>query len=296
MTKFTLTSYKSLNGALSAVKISEIIRLNGARTFIETGTYLGDTVSAMRDVFERIYSIELSAELHQQAIRRFANDKKVTLLLGDSSEKLREAARLSADPAAIFWLDAHWSGGNTARAIENTPIVSELKSIQSSQLIRSIVMIDDLRYFIDIPVGFDVHEANYGYPLLRELLKYVRELLPTHTPLISGDLLFIFPEQIYKGLEVSDAIQAINRLRLGDGDQGARRVDEAKVASAQGDERETIMALPETFKHSLNYGIGGDYLYWRGLVHENDGALESAKSDFQFARRCGVQIPPRNWE
>jgi hypothetical protein len=209
---------------------------------------------------------------------------------------LQEAARLSADPGAIFWLDAHWSGGNTARAIENTPIINELKSIQALQLERSIVMIDDLRFFINIPVGFDVHEANYGYPLLRDLIEQVRALWPTHVPLINGDMLFIFPKRYYASLEVSDVLRATNLLRCGEVDQQGRSALEAAVALAEDEEREMIMALPETFSHSLKYGIGGEYLYWRALIHEHDGAFASARADLQLARKCGIQIPSRHWE
>lgn len=294
--KLTLASYKATNGALSAAKMSQLAQLNRARTFIETGTYLGDTVSVMREVFDEVYSIELSEDLHRQAAERFAGDEKVILLLGNSSEKLREAVRMSADPSVIFWLDAHWSGGNTARAIENTPIVNELEAIQKHQLERSIVMIDDLRYFINIPKGFAVHEANYGYPLLHELLEHVRKLWPTHVPLVNGDVLFIFPEQIYAVLKISDVLWATNLMRVGEVDQEGIRALEATVASAEGEERETIMTLPETFRHSLNYGIGGEYLYWRALVHEHDSAFELARADYQLARKCGIHIPLRYWE
>lgn len=294
--KLTLGSYKAANGALCAAKMSQVVRLNGARTFIETGTYLGDTISAMREIFEKVYSIELSEDFHRQAVERFAGDEKITLLLGNSTERLQDAARLAADPDAIFWLDAHWSGGNTARATENTPIVNELKIIQSQHLERSIIMIDDLRYFIDIPTGFDVHEANYGYPLLRQLLDKVRELWPTHVPLINGDLLFILPEQIYTKIEISDVLRATNLMRCGVAGNQNRRALEAMVAAAEGEERAAIIALPETFKHSLNYGIGGDYIYWRGLVLEHDGLFDLAMTDFQLARKCGINVPLRHWE
>lgn len=294
--KLSLTNFKATNGALSADKISQIKLISGAHTFIETGTYLGDTVCAMREIFERVYSIELADELYQQALERFADDDGVTLLLGESSEKLHEAAKLAADRGAIFWLDAHWSGGNTARAIENTPIIRELKSIQSHQLDNSIVMIDDLRYFINIPKGFEVHEANYGYPLLRELLGQIRILWPRHISVINGDILFIFPQHIYENMELSSVLLATNDIRLDQSDQSRQRSLEAIIASAEGDERETILSFPNTFRHSLNYGIGGDYLYWSALIYENDGAFELARANFELARRCGVNVPTRHWE
>lgn len=296
--KLTLESYKAANGALNIAKMSEIVRLNQARTFIETGTYLGDTVSFMREIFDKVYSIELSEDLYGRAIERFAGDEKITLLMGDSSEKLHDAIALSADPSPIFWLDAHWSGGNTARSIENTPIVKELQAIQTHRLNNSIVMIDDLRYFINIPQGFEVHDANYGYPLLHQLLDHVGKLWPTHVPLVNGDVLFIFPRQIYADLNISDVLRATHMMRAGGGggDQESYRALESTIALAEGNERETIMTLPETFKHSLGYGIGGEYLYWRGLVHEHDHEYELARADYLLARKCGIHIPARIWE
>jgi Protein-L-isoaspartate carboxylmethyltransferase len=294
--KFSLSNFKSSGGGLDPARVSMVAQLAGAETFIETGTYLGDTVQAMLGVFKNVYSIELSQELYEQARTRFAEEDRVKLLLGDSSERLTEAAAASRDTSAIFWLDAHWSGGNTARAIDNTPIVSELKSIRSCDLENSVIMIDDLRYFIEVPTGFEVHEANYGYPLLRDLLAHIRDLWPERVSVINGDILFIFPREIYAQLAVTDVLSATGRLRSGQASVDELPALEHVIANAQGDEREVILALPDTFHHSLQYGIGGEYLYWRALVRERDGAFDQARSDFSLARRCDLAIPLRPWE
>ena len=55
-----------------------------AQAPVETGTFLGDMLAAMRDDFDSLTSIELSEELHSRAKRRFAGDPKITLLHGDS--------------------------------------------------------------------------------------------------------------------------------------------------------------------------------------------------------------------
>ena len=43
----------------------------GLRILVETGTYYGDMVEAMKHCFDRIYSIELSGELFERATKRF---------------------------------------------------------------------------------------------------------------------------------------------------------------------------------------------------------------------------------
>jgi hypothetical protein len=294
--RFTLSNFKDAGGALCAEKISPIAKLASSRTFVETGTYLGETVNAMRHIFERVYSIELSEELHREAVRRFSGCSNVFLVQGNSAEKLQEVPLASGDTTPIFWLDAHWSGGNTARSIENTPIVSELRAINARCIERQIVLIDDLRYFINIPSGFEVHEANYGYPLLTQLLEVVIDLFPAHVSFVNGDLLFVFPDVVFRQLEISKVLMATHQLRVGGLNKEHQIAQESLVACAEGEERTTIERLPEVFSHSLNYGIGGEYLYWRGLVREADGSLDQARLDFNLARKCGVDVPTRRWE
>ena len=293
---FILSNFKDRSGALCCEKISAIRLLNESRVFIETGTYFGDTVSAMSTIFDRIYSIELSEELHKNALRRFAGNFKVNLLCGDSSNKIEEAAQIANDQRIIFWLDAHWSGGNTARSTENTPIIKELQSISKLSLKSAIIIIDDIRYFTQIAKGFDVHDANYGYPNLSSFLKEVQNLFPAHKPILNGDLLFIFPEQICSKIVISDALLAANELRFPQKNDNERCFFERIVANCDGVEKETILNLPEVFKHSLIYGIGGDYLYWRALVFEAEKKFDRSKLDIDLARKCGVRISPRAWE
>ena len=117
------------------------------RTLVETGTYEGEMVEAVRKDFDAILSIELDATLHENARRRFAGDPHVTLVQGDSGVVLKELlARL--DEPALFWLDGHYSGGITAKAEFETPIMKELENIYSHRWAKShVILIDDARCF-----------------------------------------------------------------------------------------------------------------------------------------------------
>ena len=66
--------------------IKRAFKASGARVFVETGTFMGDTVQAMRKSADRIYSIELDAGLAAAAQKRFASDPRITILRGDSGE------------------------------------------------------------------------------------------------------------------------------------------------------------------------------------------------------------------
>ncbi|MDD5318599.1 MAG: hypothetical protein PHF79_02140, partial [Candidatus Pacebacteria bacterium] len=60
--------------------------LQKQKTFIETGTYLGDMLYAIRNDFDKIYSIELSNELFARAQKRFKRNKHIEIINGDSGE------------------------------------------------------------------------------------------------------------------------------------------------------------------------------------------------------------------
>ena len=51
---------------------------------------------------------------------------------------------------AIFWLDAHWSGGETYGINDECPLIEEIKIINNTKL-NHIILIDDARLFIKPP-------------------------------------------------------------------------------------------------------------------------------------------------
>src|SRR2546425_12007741 len=85
-----------------------------SQIFVETGTYRGDMVEAMKPLFHKIYSIELSDALFAEAQRRFRLDTHVELIHGDSGKELGRVMERIHQPA-LFWLDGHYSAGDTAR-------------------------------------------------------------------------------------------------------------------------------------------------------------------------------------
>ena len=78
----------------------------GYKLFIETGTYLGDMMEAQKEHFEKLISIELSAVLHQKAMKRFEQYSHINILQGDSGIVINEIINSTNEPA-LFWLDGH---------------------------------------------------------------------------------------------------------------------------------------------------------------------------------------------
>lgn len=116
-------------------------------TLIETGTYRGEMVSAMRRSFRQIFSIELDPVLFEQAQERFSSRPHITILQGDSNQILPEILTAINTPC-LFWLDAHYSGGTTARGDLETPVIQELELILNHPVKTHVILIDDARCFV----------------------------------------------------------------------------------------------------------------------------------------------------
>ena len=134
----------------------------GLKLLVETGTYYGDMVEAMKRHFNQVYSIELSRELWERAAARFHRDRNVTIIHGDSGSALSSVIR-GLDQPALFYLDGHYSAGITAHGARNTPIYEELAHIFGCHRAH-VIVIDDARLFGTDP----------AYPTLRQLEDFVR--------------------------------------------------------------------------------------------------------------------------
>ncbi len=126
--------------------IREHARLFHLNLFIETGTYLGEMVSAMRNTFSAIHSIELSDQLYRRAETKFKSYPHIQIWHGDSGVVLHEVLELVSKPA-LFWLDGHYSGGFSAKSDASTPIEAEIDTILNHNVHGHVILIDDARCF-----------------------------------------------------------------------------------------------------------------------------------------------------
>ena len=117
--------------------------------FVETGTYRGDTAAWAAAHFARVATIELSPEYHAAATTRFRAQPQVRVLLGDSGAMLRKVVAELAGPA-VFWLDAHWSGLDTAGRETECPLLSELAILNAAPVTHTL-LVDDARLFAAPP-------------------------------------------------------------------------------------------------------------------------------------------------
>jgi len=147
--------------------VKEYAKIFSVETFIETGTYLGDMVDAVRDTFNKIYSIELDKTLYGQAKKKFSRHHNISIFHGDSSKVLPVILADISKPC-LFWLDGHYSGGITAKGDFNTPIMQELNCILDHFIEEHVILIDDAREF----------NGDNDYPTLEELKKRIFRKYP----------------------------------------------------------------------------------------------------------------------
>ena len=137
--------------------------LNLARdvdVWIETGTYLGQTTRKLSAMASTVISIEPSTELATSAANRLSFLPNIQIINALSEDVLEETiSSIEAQEAkrVAFWLDGHFSEGNTFLGPLETPIEAELNIISSHiQNFEFIwVFIDDFRCFV---------QENKDYP------------------------------------------------------------------------------------------------------------------------------------
>jgi len=154
-----------------------------ATTLIETGTFLGDMVYAMKDQFKSIYSIELSQELYDRARKSFEKYPHIHLIAGDSATELKNVLA-NIQGRCLFWLDGHYSGGITALGKERCPIRGEIQAILQFADEKPVILVDDAICF----------DGSHGYPTLFELHDVVTSRLAGYQMTILDNVIQIFPQ------------------------------------------------------------------------------------------------------
>ena len=137
-------------------------RRNNNSVFIETGTCDGAGVrNAIFSGFKEIYSIELAEYYYQYSKSYFKYNDNVHLIFGDTVKELPKILS-KLDVSATFWLDAHYSGGDTDFVDVLSPLMKELDIIKEHHIKTHTIIIDDLREWKrDYPaIGFNAEDIR----------------------------------------------------------------------------------------------------------------------------------------
>ena len=178
--------------------LCNVLRARGIRTLVETGTFYGDTTGAVlaSGIVDEIHTIESDGALAAQATSRFSHDPRVTVHHGDSATILPEVIARLPRPA-LFWLDAHWMGGQRRNSdfgfmpgpdMEKapsgiTPVERELFSIFGTETgadVPHVVAVDDAHLFGFDPAYPSISDVSRRYVLPGTLLDVLLDVIWIH--------------------------------------------------------------------------------------------------------------------
>lgn len=164
----------------------------GVRAGVESGTFEGDSALAIAAAVGSCTTIELADGLFEQAARRFAGDRRVTVLHGSSADLLPDVC-VSVSGPTLFWLDGHYSGGVTAGGGSECPVLAELDAVAAlPEVDQHIVFVDDARLFGFVP---SVPPGRHDWPSLYVVLDRL-EAMGLRTYVVDDVVVGIGPQRV----------------------------------------------------------------------------------------------------
>jgi hypothetical protein len=156
----------------------------GLRILVETGTYYGEMVSAMKTRFDAIYSIEQNPELAARATKEFSKYPHIRIIQGDSQTALPELLK-SLEKSTLFWLDAGYYGWSGAQG-DKKRLGIELDAILHHAIPGHVILMDD------------AHGLNgqNGALTIEEVTKKIQTEFPNLEVHVTYDILRITPQKI----------------------------------------------------------------------------------------------------
>ena len=157
------------------------------KCFIETGTYLGETIFSVEPLFNKLHTIEFSEKYYNGTKNKYNGDK-INFILGDSSIEFRTLLP-TLNEKCIFFLDGHWSSGDTGHAAKDCPLVEEITLINDLFTNEAIIIIDDVRLF-GIKGAEDWSDINKE-KLLNIIVSRINKIYTLDSHQAKGDRLII---------------------------------------------------------------------------------------------------------
>ncbi len=159
----------------------------GLSLFFEGGTYRGGTALFASDHFEKVITVEKSPAMQEIAAKNISQRSNIELMKGDSREHL--PAVLAKHDHILFWLDAHWSGGQTYGEKDECPLLDELATIFAAGK-DTPILVDDARLFLAPPPL--PHDAA-SWPNIREVVNATPKDFEIF---VFNDVIYIIPMKI----------------------------------------------------------------------------------------------------
>jgi hypothetical protein len=98
----------AVNFSLDINLVKEVKKKFLLDVFIETGTFKGDTIENVKDIFKNIYSVEISNEYFKLAYEKFKAFEHIKIVESNSPSFIKSLKNEFINKSVLFWLDAHW--------------------------------------------------------------------------------------------------------------------------------------------------------------------------------------------
>lgn len=235
--------------------LSELRDIFSIDTFVETGTFRGNSTIRAAEVFEKVYTIELRKEFYDIAWKNLELLDNVQCILGDSSSVLQDVLQNIGTKRVLFWLDGHDDA--------YTPILEELEAIKDSNCRNEVFLIDDMQSF-----------NSLDYPSINTLVEKIKSIDSSYNIVVFGDILLAYPNNELM-INISSILESCTASRLYDAglqSDGIKDlvVKELHIGKADGVELETIDALAMTIRHDSHY------LLWQALIKYQNNEFREA--------------------
>mgnify|MGYP000901771544 CR=1 FL=1 len=172
-------------------------------TFIETGTFEGGTAIWASKNFKTVLTIENSKTLYDRVREKNKHIQNIEFRFGNSIDNLKQIVP-KLDITTIFWLDAHWCGGDSYGEKNQCPIIQELETIIKSG-IPHCILIDDARLFLSPP---PLPNKIDQWPTIDQLLVTIQSGSERYYIVIFEDVIIAVP--ILARATLSRHLQSLN--------------------------------------------------------------------------------------
>ena len=169
--------------------VIDLARLHGSTVFVETGTHQGRTTRWASGHFEIVHTIERSEHLYNLYGSELSVLPGVMPHLGDSRDVLPKIVNEIRGRKAVYWLDGHWSGGETAGEHDECPLLDELACL--SDCGEAIIAIDDARLFLCAP---PLPHDPAQWPTIPEIMEALPAFPKGSFVQIVDDVILIIPD------------------------------------------------------------------------------------------------------
>lgn len=185
---------------IKQIQLASYVRGCKLNRFVETGTYLGWTTKLIAELGVEVDTIELAQLHYDRAIAHFGEHPKIRVYFGDSTDVLPQILATLNEPA-VFWLDGHFSGGDTAKSTKNTPVIEELEALARHAVKGHIVLVDDMRGF-----------GGNDYPSREWVEEIGQQIVPGCAPILLNDSLILASEAMHQAAR--DSVEEVIRMLL----------------------------------------------------------------------------------